>query len=480
MQENINPISPEMLATLCEKIERKSKINPDDFWKYGVKRGLRNHDGTGVMAGLTRICSVEGYYVEDGEKVPKDGVLKYRGVNINDIINACESENRFGFEEAVYLIIFGSLPTKYQLERFKEALAVCRELPEAFIEDVIMKNASVDIMNKLARCILVLYSYDQKPDDTSIENVLRQSIQIIAQVPVIMCYSYQVRRKFQGKSMYLHPPKKELSTAESILYSIRADRKYTEEEAKLLDMVLILHAEHGGGNNSTFSCRVLSSSGTDSYSAYAAAIGSLKGPKHGGANIKVRRMIDDIIEHVEDITDEKQVGAYLEKIIKKEAGDGSGLVYGMGHAVYTISDPRAVILKRKAREFAFKNGYEKDFELINLIETLTPELFRKVKGLNKPICANVDLYSGLIFKMLSIPEDLFTPLFVSARIAGWSAHRIEELITGGKIMRPAYKSVSLPKSYIPIEERVENYKAQDFYVPSEERIFKKGDELNEN
>ena len=480
MQENINPISPEKLAKMCEKIERKSQINLDDFWKYGVKRGLRNPDGTGVMAGLTRICSVEGYYMEDGEKVPKDGVLKYRGVNIKNIINACEKENRFGFEEVVYLLIFGSLPTKYQLEVFKETLGVCRELPEAFIEDILMKNASADIMNKLSNGILSLYSYDQKPDDTSIENVLRQSIQIIAQMPVIMCYSYQVRRKFLGKSMYLHPDKKELSTAETILRSIRSDRKYTDEEAKILDLVLILHAEHGGGNNSTFTCRVLSSSGTDSYSVYSAAVGSLKGPKHGGANIRVRHMLDDIIENVEDITDEKQVEAYLEKIINKEAGDGSGLIYGMGHAVYTISDPRAVILKRKAREFAYNNGYEKEFELINLIETLTPEIFRKVKGLNKPICANVDLYSGLIFKILGIPEDLFTPLFATARIAGWSAHRIEELITGGKIMRPAYKSIALPKRYTPIDERDENYKQQDVYVPTEERIFSKEEASYEN
>ena len=480
MQENINPISPEMLAVLCEKIERKSKINLDDFWKYGVKRGLRNPDGTGVMAGLTRICSVEGYYIDDGEKVPKDGVLKYRGVNINDIINACESENRFGYEEVVYLLIFGSLPTKQQLERFKDALGVCRELPETFIEDVLMKNSSADIMNKLANCMLVLYSYDQKADDTSIENVLRQSIQIIAQMPVIISYAYQVRRKYMGKSMYFHPDRKELSTSETILRSIRSDRKFTDEEAKLLDIVLILHAEHGGGNNSTFSCRVLSSSGTDSYSAYSAAIGALKGPKHGGANIKVRRMIGDIIEHVEDITDEKQVREYLEKIINKQAGDGSGLIYGMGHAVYTISDPRAVILKRRAREFAYKNGHEREFELINLIEKLTPELFRKIKGLNKPFCANVDLYSGLIFEILGIPEELFTPLFATARIAGWSAHRIEELITGGKIMRPAYKSIALPKRYIPIDERVENYKLQEVYVPSEERIFSKEEALNEN
>lgn len=480
MQENINPISPEMLGSLCEKLERKSQIDHEAFWKYGVKRGLRNHDGTGVLAGLTKICSVEGYYVDDGEKVPKDGVLKYRGVNINDIIEACERENRFGYEEVVYLLLFGSLPTKNQLQTFRDALAVCRDLPETFIEDVLMKNAQVDIMNKLQRCMLILYSYDENPDDTSLENVLRQSIQIIAQMPIIMCYSYQVRRKFLGKSMYFHSDKKELSTAESILRSIRSDRKYTDEEAKLLDIVLMLHAEHGGGNNSTFTCRVLTSSGTDSYSAYSGAIGSLKGPKHGGANLKVRRMIDDIMENVEDITNEEQVADYIAKIIRKEAGDGSGLIYGMGHAVYTLSDPRAVILKRKAKEFAYKNGYEDEFELINMIERLTPEIFRKEKGLNKPICANVDLYSGLIFKILGISEDLFTPLFATARISGWSAHRIEELITGGKIMRPGYKSISLPKKYVPIDERIESFRRSDTYVPTEERIFAKGDVNSEN
>ena len=474
MQENINPISPEKLSELCEKLERKSRINHDDFWKYGVKRGLRNHDGTGVLAGLTKICSVEGYYIDDGEKVPKQGVLKYRGVNVYDIIENCEKENRFGFEEVVYLLIFGSLPTDKQLQKFRSTLAVCRDLPEAFIEDVLMKNASVDIMNKLERCMLVLYSYDDSADDTSIENVLRQSIQLIAQMPVLMCYSYQVRRKTLGKSMYFHPVKEGLSTAESILNSIRADRKYTDEEAKLLDIVLMLHCEHGGGNNSTFTCRVLTSSGTDTYSAYTGAIASLKGPKHGGANLKVRHMLDDMMENIEDITDEKQVGEYIEKIIRKEAGDRSGLVYGMGHAVYTLSDPRAVVLKRKAREFAYKNGFEKEFELINLVEALTPDIFRKVKGINKPICANVDLYSGLIFKILGISEDLFTPLFATARIAGWSAHRIEELITGGKIMRPGYKSIVLPKKYIPIDERDESYSGSETYVPSLERAAVNG------
>ena len=477
MNEKINPISEELLEVMSEKIEKKSHIDHDAFWKYGVKRGLRNPDGTGVMAGLTNICSVEGYYVDDGERVPKNGVLKYRGINVNDIISACEREDRFGFEEVAYLLIFGSLPTKTQVDIFSGILGLCRFLPETYIEDVLMKNASMSIMNKLARCILISYSFDDNPDDISIENVLRQSVQLIAQIPVMVCYAYQVKRKkFYGKSMYIHPEKKELSTAETILRSLRADRKFTHEEARLLDICLILHAEHGGGNNSTFTNRVLTSSGTDTYSAYAGAVGSLKGSRHGGANIKVSNMIDDIKAHI-DITNEQELADYLEKIIRKEAGDGSGLIYGMGHAVYTLSDPRAVILKRKAREFAYKNGFEKDFELLNSIERLTPEVFRKVKGKTKIMCANVDLYSGLIYKMLGIPEDLYTPLFACARIVGWSAHRLEELISGGKIIRPAYKNIALPKKYVPIDERIENYKTMDNYIPSDQRDYpKKEDE----
>ena len=472
MYDKINPISPELLEKMSEKIEKKSQIDLDQFWKYGVKRGLRNPDGTGVMAGLTKICTVEGYYIEDGERVPKHGVLKYRGLNINEIIEACEKENRFGFEEVVYLLMFGTLPTKSQLDLFKETLAICRDLPDNYIEDVLMKNASMDVMNKLARCVLTSYSFDEFPDDISINNVLRQSVQIIAQLPVMMCYAYQVKRmKFYGKSMYFHPEKKELSTAETILRSIRSDKKYTDEEAKLLDICLMLHAEHGGGNNSTFATRVLTSSGTDTYSAIAAAIGSLKGRRHGGANIKVTNMVNEIIENVEDITDENQVAAYLEKIMRKEAGDGSGLIYGMGHAVYTLSDPRAVILKRKAKEFAYKYGFEKDYKLIANIEKLTPEVYRKVKGKHKIMCANVDLYSGLIYKMLGIPEDLFTPLFATARIAGWCSHRMEELLTGGKIIRPAYKNIAFNKKYVPMDERIENYSQIAEYVPSDQRVY---------
>ena len=471
MYDKINPISPELLEVMSDKIEKKSQINMDDFWKYGVKRGLRNPDGTGVMAGLTNICSVEGYYIDDGERVPKNGVLKYRGININDIIDACEKEDRFGFEEVAYLLILGSLPTNEQVNLFKDILGTCRFLPDTYIEDVLMKNASMDIMNKLARCILIAYSFDENPDDVSIENVLRQSVQLIAQIPVIIGYAYQVKRKkFYGKSMHIHPEKKELTISETILRSIRKDGKFTHEEARLLDICLMLHAEHGGGNNSTFTNRVLTSSGTDTYSAYAGAVGSLKGSRHGGANIKVSNMISDIKEHI-DITNEQEVFDYLEKIIRKEAGDGSGLVYGMGHAVYTLSDPRAVILKRKAKEFAYNNGYEKDFDLLNTIERLTPEVFKKVKGKTKIMCANVDLYSGLIYKMLGIPEDLYTPLFACARIVGWSAHRLEELISGGKIIRPAYKNIALPKKYVPIDERIENFKSLERYVPSDQRDY---------
>ena len=472
MYDKYEPISPELLAIMSQKIQRKSKIDMDDFWKYGVKRGLRNPDGTGVMAGLTNICSVDGYYVEDGERVPKQGILKYRGININDIVEACEKENRFGYEEVVYLLVFGSLPTRDQLALFNETLSACRQLPKTYIEDVLMTNASFDIMNKLARCILVSYSFDENPDDLSIENVLRQSVQIIAQIPVIISYAYQVKRmKYYGKSMYFHPEKKELSTAETILRSIRSDKKYTDEEAKLLDICLILHAEHGGGNNSTFTTRVLTSSGTDTYSAFAASIGSLKGSRHGGANIKVTKMIENIKQNVADTSDRNQILEYLEKIIRKEANDGSGLVYGMGHAVYTLSDPRAVILKKKAKEFAYKNGFEADFELINSIEKLTPEAFRRVKGKNKAMCANVDLYSGLIYRMLGIPEDLFTPLFATARVAGWASHRLEELLTGGRIIRPAYKNIALPKKYVPMDERIENYNSLEEYIPSDQRVY---------
>mgnify|MGYP003299712467 FL=1 len=471
MAEYISSISNEALSTLCEELRKNNHINPDYYNRFEVKRGLRNYDGTGVLAGLTRVCSVEGYYMDDGEKVPKNGRLIYRGINMNDIVTNCEKENRFGYEEVVWLLLFGALPTKDQLAWFTDLLAECRELPEDFIEDMIMKAPSPDVMNKAARSVLALYSYDPNPDDISPENVLRQCIQLIAQIPVIMTAAYQVKRRvYDKKSMYMHQNKRSLGTAESILRSIRKDKRFTDEEAKLLDICMIIHAEHGGGNNSTFTTRCITSSGTDTYAAVAAGIGSLKGPRHGGANIKVHKMVEDMKQNIADITNEGQVADYLTKIMQREAGDGTGLVYGMGHAVYTLSDPRAVILRRYADEFSKKTGKEDEFRLLNLIETLTPELFAKLRGDKKKICANVDLYSGLVYDMLGIPQELFTPLFMAARMAGWSAHRIEEITNGGRIIRPAYKNVTIPRAYVPMDERViRTDSIQKEYIPIEER-----------
>lgn len=450
----ISPISMDAISNLCGELEKNNSIRQSDFERYHVKRGLRNEDGTGVMAGLTRICSVEGYYILDGEKVAKEGKLSYRGYDINDIVENCVAENRFGFEEVIWLLLFGELPTPAQLNSLYEVIDVCRFLPDDFIEDMMIKNPSKDIMNKLARCILGLYSYDENPDDISVQNVLRQSLQLIAQFPTILTVAYQVKRRaFYGKTMFLHPIKRGLSTAQYILRQTRSDKKYTDEEAKLLDIMLMLHADHGGGNNSTFSTRVLTSSGTDTYSAIAAGIGSLKGPRHGGANVKTTNMMYDIMANVNDPTDPAQVKDYLAKILRKEAGDGMGLIYGMGHAVYTISDPRAVILKNNARELAYTAGFEKEFKTLENVELVTPELLHEIKGDNKEVCANVDLYSGLCYKVLGIPEDLFTPLFAGARIVGWCAHRLEELTSSNKIIRPAYKSVSQRRDYTPIEKR---------------------------
>lgn len=450
----ISPISMDALSNLCGELNKNNSIKPNDFARYHVKRGLRNEDGTGVMAGLTRICSVEGYYILDGERVAKEGVLSYRGYDINQIIENCVKENRFGFEEITWLILFGNLPTQDQLFSLQEVLAECRELPEDFIEDMVMKHASKDIMNKMARCILGLYSYDENPDDISVANVLRQSLQLIAQVPTIMSAAYQVKRRaFDGKTMYLHPIRKDQSTAEYILNQTRPNKEFTDEEAKLLDIMLMLHADHGGGNNSTFSTRVLTSSGTDTYSAIAAGFGSLKGPRHGGANISVAHMMNEIIENVADPTDENQIKDYLAKILRKEAGDGLGLIYGMGHAVYTVSDPRAIILKNSAQKLAVEAGYEKEFITLQNIEKVSPGLIAEMKGEDNGICANVDLYSGLVYKILGIPEDLYTPLFASARIVGWCAHRLEELTSSKKIIRPAYKSVSKKRKYVAIEKR---------------------------
>ncbi len=454
MKTQESKISMISLSSLCEEYKKNNYIDTADFEKYDVKRGLRNADGSGVMAGLTRICNVHGYYISDGERVPDKGQLTYRGMDVEDIINGCNRDDRFGFEEIIWLLLFGELPNKEKLDGFREILGECRELPEYFAEDMIIKAPSPNVMNKLARSVLALYSYDANPDNTSITNILRQSIELIAQLPTIMVYAYQVkRRQYDRQSMIFHPIEKGQSTAEFILSSMRNDRKFTHEEAKLLDTCLILHAEHGGGNNSSFACRVLSSSGTDTYSAIAAAIGSLKGPRHGGANIKVIEMLEHIKNGVKDYKDDDEIKAFLKKIINREEGDHSGLIYGMGHAIYTLSDPRATIIRDHADKLAHEKGFGKDFDILRAVERLTPEVFAEVKGFTKPMCANVDLYSGLVYRTLGIPSELYTPIFAISRIAGWCAHRVEEFVSGGKIIRPAYRAVSKPLKYIPIEER---------------------------
>ena len=442
------------LEELCEEFRKHNKIPPENFELYQVKRGLRNPDGTGVLAGLTMICNVHGYLIDDNEKVPDEGKLTYRGVDIREIVGGCVRENRFGYEEAAWLLLFGSLPTESQLARFRNVLNSSRELPEYFAEDMIIKAPSKNVMNKLARSVLALYSYDDNPEDPSLENNMRQAVSLIARMPTIMTYAYQVKRRhFDKQSMFFHPLDPNHSTAESILNAIRPDRQFTDEEAKLLDLCMVLHAEHGGGNNSTFTTRVLSSSGTDIYSTIAAAIGSLKGPKHGGANHRVMMMMRDLMEHVENWDSDDEVASYLERIVKKEVGDRSGLIYGMGHAVYTLSDPRAVILKDKARRLAEKKEMAREFSLFERVERLSPDVFAKVKGDTKVISANVDFYSGLVYEMLGIPSDLYTPMFAVSRIAGWCAHRMEEMTTGGRIIRPAYRSLSRGRNYVPLKDR---------------------------
>ncbi len=439
---------------LCEQFVRNNTIDPQLYKKYVVKRGLRNSDGTGVMAGLTNICNVHGYVVNEGEKSPIDGQLIYRGYNINELVSNVVKENRFGFEEVIYLLLMGELPKRDELEAFKMIVSENRVLPLNFFEDMILKAPSRNIMNKMARSVLALYSYDDNPENRSPEYEMATAISIISKLPNIMVSAYQVKKRvFDGESMIMHPLIAEHSTAEMILSALRPDRQFTDEEAKLLDLMLMLHAEHGGGNNSTFSCRVLTSSGTDPYSAYTAAIGSLKGPKHGGANIKVIGMHDCIKENVSNWNDENEVADFLRKILRKEAYDHSGLIYGMGHAVYTLSDPRAVILKANAKKLAQGTEFEAEFNLLETVERLTPELFAEVKGDTKVMCANVDMYSGLVYRMLGIPDDLFTPLFAVSRMAGWCAHRFEELVTGKRIIRPAYKAVKKEKKYVPISER---------------------------
>lgn len=442
------------LESLCEEYRTHNRIPNEKFDQYQVKRGLRNPDGTGVVAGLTNISNVHGYLIADEDKIPDEGRLIYRGIDLREIVEGCIRDNRFGFEEVEWLLLFGKLPSQQQLESFNHILSENRELPEYFAEDMIIKAPSANIMNKLARSVLALYSYDETPDDPSLENNMRQSVSLIARLPTIMTYAYQVKRRhYDRKSMYFHPLHPEHHTAEAILHALRPDMQFTDEEAKLLDLCMMLHAEHGGGNNSTFTSRVLSSSGTDIYSTIAASIGSLKGPKHGGANHRVMEMMKEIMAQVQNWENEDEIEAYLEKILRKEAGDGSGLIYGIGHAVYTLSDPRAVILKEKAAKLAEEKGMMPEFNLFQQVEKLAPGAFERVKGNRKVVSANVDFYSGLIYQMLGIPEDLFTPMFAVSRIGGWCAHRMEEMFTGGRIIRPAYRSLTKFQPYTDLKDR---------------------------
>ena len=444
----------QFISKMSNKLFHNNAIDTSYYKKYDVKRGLRNSNGTGVLVGLTQIGDVQGYAVENDKKVPIEGKLLYRGIDVKEIVNSCLKEERFGYEETSYLLLFGELPNKEELETFKKILGDNRDVPSNFTKDMILTAPSKNLMNKLARTVLALYSYDPNPDDISISNVLRQSIMLIARFPAMISYAYQAKaRYYDNQSLHLHYPDPELSSSENILRLIRPNSEYSKLEAVLLDIALILHAEHGGGNNSAFTNHVISSSGTDTYSAIAAAVGSLKGPKHGGANTVVLEMIEDIKNNVKDYTNENQVENYLVKILKGEAFDNTGLVYGMGHAVYTLSDPRAILLKDLAKQLAEEKRLQEEFKIYDFIERRVPSLLKEVRGEGKIISANVDLYSGFIYRALNIPIELCTPLFATARISGWCAHRIEELVTGGRIMRPAYKHVKKPRSYVSIEER---------------------------
>lgn len=441
----------EVLTKVCEE---NSKMDVSLYGKYDVKRGLRDINGKGVLAGLTQVSNIVSSKTIDGKSVPCDGELYYRGINIKDLTNGFLKENRFGFEETTYLLLFGVLPTEEQLKDFCKILGNQRSLPRNFVRDVIMKAPSKDMMNTLSRSVLTLYSYDSNPEDISLPNVLRQCINLISIFPMLSVYGYQTHRHYnQNKSLYIHNPKKELSTAENILRMLRSDKKYTPLEAKILDLALVLHMEHGGGNNSTFTTHVVSSSGTDTYSAIAAALGSLKGPKHGGANIKVVSMFDDMKKHVHDWKDEEEVSAYLRKLLHKEAFDKRGLIYGMGHAVYSISDPRARIFKQFVKQLADEKGRQKDYRLYEMVERLAPVIIAEERHIYKGVSANVDFYSGFVYSMLELPLELYTPMFAIARIVGWSAHRMEELINTDKIIRPAYKNVLEEQAYIALEER---------------------------
>ncbi|MFC2137781.1 citrate/2-methylcitrate synthase [Bacteroidota bacterium] len=435
-------------------INESYQIDKELYTNFNVKRGLRNKDGSGVLTGLTRIGGVTGYIKEDEEIIPVHGKLRYRGIEINELVNAIAEEKRNGFEEVAYLLIFGKLPTEDELKSFNSLLDNNLLVPAGFKENIILKTPSIDIMNKLARSVLALYSYDNEPDSITIENVVRQSIELIARFPSTIAYGYQTKSHYQdNKSLNLHNPVKGIGLAKNFLRMIRENKKFTDLEAQTLDISLILHAEHGGGNNSAFTTHVVTSSDTDTYSAISAAIGSLKGPKHGGANNMVMNMMNDIKQNVKNWENVEEVSNYIVKILQKEAYDKSGLVYGIGHAVYTLSDPRAIILKKYAKELAKTKNKEKEFILYDIIEQVTPKLFQEIKNTDKVLSANVDFYSGFVYNMLEIPPELYTPIFSMARVVGWCAHRIEEIVSGGRIIRPAYKNVEANSNYIPIKNR---------------------------
>lgn len=446
-------ITPEIVE--LAKQSYKSSVIPSDLYaKYDVKRGLRDVNGKGVLVGLTNISEICSTKVVNGETVPAEGELFYRGYNVQDLVRGIEPDSHFGFEECTYLLLFGELPTRSQLKRFSAMLSDYRSLPTSFVRDIIMKAPSKDMMNTLARSVLTLYSYDDKADDISLPNVLRQCLQLISLFPLLSVYGYQAYRHYHdGASLFIHTPPAELSTAETILHILRPDSSYTPLEAKLLDIALILHMEHGGGNNSTFTNHLVSSSGTDTYSVIAASLGSLKGPKHGGANIKVVKMFQDMKATLKDWTDEEEVGSYLTALLHKEAFDHAGLIYGMGHAVYSLSDPRAVIFRSFVERLSEEKGYEKEFALYALVERLAPEIIARERKIYKGVSPNVDFFSGFVYDMLGLPLELYTPIFAIARIAGWSAHRLEELSHNGKIMRPAYRNICEHRSYRSMDER---------------------------
>lgn len=442
------------LAKFADIADKQNRIPPELYGEYSVKRGLRNNDGTGVLVGLTEIGQVHGYIIDEGERTPVSGVLSYRGMDIRDIVSAFQDEKRFGFEETAFLLLFGNLPSKQELDDFTRQLGFLRTLPEHFTEDVILKVPSENLMNKMARAVLSLYSFDPSPDSIETANLLRQSVQLISRFPLIAAYTFQAKNHYlNGASLFIHAPDKNKGTAENLLMLIREDQSYSELEAEILDLALVLHAEHGGGNNSAFTTHVVSSTGTDTYSAISAAIGSLKGPLHGGAAEKARIMMQDIMDKVRDWTDEEEVSDYIVKILRKEAFDRRGLVYGMGHAVYTKSDPRAELLKEKIFELSNSIGLGDEFRLYEIVEKVTPRVFSEVMGKNKDISANVDFYSGFAYSCLNIPRDLFTVLFAVSRIVGWCAHRIEETLSGGRIIRPAYRSITKSRPYTPLAER---------------------------